>query len=253
MIRCPPRRTWCRLLRRAAGFIATSTSAASPGVAIAWSAKCSWKALTPCTVPAGARISAGKSGSVDRSLPNDGSLLGEPVPGELHAVPGVAGEADDDLVEGNNRLAHGPRLSRPGGTSVRGRSGLRCLWSGVPCLHSGPSQTVLLGTPPGIASGISPPGPPAGSADQISGGGGRTEARWFRAVITAAAELPSDCPSAVPDPTSATWAAALERTWVMAAAMDRTLIARVSSGASVARAVRFASNWSRVGWAVAQC
>ena len=56
---------------RAAGFIATSTSGASPGVMMSWSAKCSWKADTPGRVPAGARISAGKSGSVDRSLPND--------------------------------------------------------------------------------------------------------------------------------------------------------------------------------------
>ena len=38
---------------------------------MSWSAKCSWNAETPGRVPAGARISAGKSGSVDRSLPND--------------------------------------------------------------------------------------------------------------------------------------------------------------------------------------
>ena len=31
---------------------------------------CTWKLDTPCTVPAGARISAGYSGNVDRSLPN---------------------------------------------------------------------------------------------------------------------------------------------------------------------------------------
>ncbi len=56
---------------RAAGFIATSTSGRSPGVMMSWSAKCSWKAETPGRVPAGARISAGKSGSVERSLPKD--------------------------------------------------------------------------------------------------------------------------------------------------------------------------------------
>ena len=55
----------------AAGFIATSTFGASPGVRMSWSAKCSWKLETPGRVPAGARISAGKFGSVDRSLPND--------------------------------------------------------------------------------------------------------------------------------------------------------------------------------------
>src|SRR5664280_2819784 len=59
-----------RLALSAAGFIATSTSGASPGVMISWSEKCSWKPETPANVPAGARISAGKSGSVDRSLPN---------------------------------------------------------------------------------------------------------------------------------------------------------------------------------------
>src|SRR5690625_833588 len=55
----------------AAGFIATRTSGESPGVMMSWSAKCNWKLDTPGRVPAGARISAGKFGSVDRSLPND--------------------------------------------------------------------------------------------------------------------------------------------------------------------------------------
>jgi hypothetical protein len=55
----------------AAGFIATSTFGSSPGVVILWSAMLTWNADTPLTVPAGARISAGKSGSVERSLPND--------------------------------------------------------------------------------------------------------------------------------------------------------------------------------------
>ncbi len=54
----------------AAGFIATSTFGASPGVVMSWSEMWTWKAETPATVPAGARISAGYSGSVTRSLPN---------------------------------------------------------------------------------------------------------------------------------------------------------------------------------------
>src|SRR5213595_112582 len=54
----------------AAGFIATSTSGRSPGVRMSWSAKCSWKPDTPGSEPAGARISAGKSGNVERSLPD---------------------------------------------------------------------------------------------------------------------------------------------------------------------------------------
>src|SRR5919197_2952789 len=54
----------------AAGFIATSTLGASPGVRMSWSAKWTWKPETPGSEPAGARISAGKSGSVDRSFPS---------------------------------------------------------------------------------------------------------------------------------------------------------------------------------------
>ena len=65
-----PRGTSFRLALSAAGFMATSTSGLSPGVRMSWSAKCSWKLDTPGSVPAGARISAGKFGSVDRSLPN---------------------------------------------------------------------------------------------------------------------------------------------------------------------------------------
>ena len=38
---------------------------------MSWSEMWTWKLETPLTVPAGARISAGKSGSVDRSLPNE--------------------------------------------------------------------------------------------------------------------------------------------------------------------------------------
>src|SRR6478609_3881131 len=66
----PPRGRSPRFALRAAGFIATSTVGASPGVTTLWSAKCNWKADTPGRVPAGARISAGKSGRVDRLLPN---------------------------------------------------------------------------------------------------------------------------------------------------------------------------------------
>ena len=66
----PPRGRSARFAFNAAGFIATSTVGASPGVTTEWSAKCNWNADTPGIVPAGARISAGKSGSVDRLLPN---------------------------------------------------------------------------------------------------------------------------------------------------------------------------------------
>ena len=60
---------------RAAGFIATRTLGASPGVVMSWSEMCTWKADTPASVPAGARISAGYSGRVARSLPNSALAL----------------------------------------------------------------------------------------------------------------------------------------------------------------------------------
>ena len=44
---------------RAAGFMATRTLGLSPGVEMSWSEMWTWKAETPATVPAGARISAG--------------------------------------------------------------------------------------------------------------------------------------------------------------------------------------------------
>ena len=53
----------------AAGFIATRQSSRSPGVYTRWLPNWSWKLDTPKSVPAGARISAGKLGSVARSLP----------------------------------------------------------------------------------------------------------------------------------------------------------------------------------------
>src|SRR5215211_4445457 len=79
MSRPPPGRSE-RLAFSAAGFIATRTSGASPGVMMSWSAKCSWKELTPGRVPVGARISAGKFGSVERSLPKDAVSLVKRLP-----------------------------------------------------------------------------------------------------------------------------------------------------------------------------
>ena len=54
---------------RAAGFIAIRASGSSPGVRISRLPNCNWKPDTPAKVPAGARISAGKSGSVAISFP----------------------------------------------------------------------------------------------------------------------------------------------------------------------------------------
>ena len=68
-ITSPPGFRAARLVFSAAGFIATSTSGASPAVWIARLPKLIWNADTPNSVPCGARISAGKSGKVARSLP----------------------------------------------------------------------------------------------------------------------------------------------------------------------------------------
>ena len=59
MTRVPPVGRSSTLALKAAGFIATSTFGASPGVRISWSEMWIWKAETPARVPAGARISAG--------------------------------------------------------------------------------------------------------------------------------------------------------------------------------------------------
>ncbi len=65
----PPSRSASAFTFSAAGFIAISTSGWSPAVSIAVEPKLIWKAETPNVVPCGARISAGKSGKVARSLP----------------------------------------------------------------------------------------------------------------------------------------------------------------------------------------
>ena len=59
---------------------------------------CTWKLETPLTVPAGARISAGKSGIVDKSLPN-GAHRGESITRELHPIAGVSCEPDHQAME----------------------------------------------------------------------------------------------------------------------------------------------------------
>src|SRR5262245_24381772 len=74
-ISVPPFSRSRRLVLRAAGFMATSTLGASPGVTMSRDAKWIWNADTPARVPAGARISAGKSGSVARSFPSTAVAL----------------------------------------------------------------------------------------------------------------------------------------------------------------------------------
>ena len=64
----------------AAGFIATRTSGSSPGVWMSELEKLIWNPDTPGSDPAGARISAGKSGSVLMSLPNTAAVRVNCVP-----------------------------------------------------------------------------------------------------------------------------------------------------------------------------
>ena len=84
----------------AAGFIATSTSGASPGVKISLDEKWSWKPETPARLPAGARISAGKSGNVAMSLPAAAAALVNSVPVSCMPSPESPAEADDDVLDG---------------------------------------------------------------------------------------------------------------------------------------------------------
>ena len=70
----PPAGRSSRLVLSAAGFMATSTSGWSPGVWMSRLLKLIWKPLTPGREPAGARISAGKSGSVLTSLPKTAAV-----------------------------------------------------------------------------------------------------------------------------------------------------------------------------------
>src|SRR6185503_16903808 len=56
------------------------TSGASPGVWISDDEKWSWNPETPNKLPAGARISAGKSGNVEMSLPASAAAFANSVP-----------------------------------------------------------------------------------------------------------------------------------------------------------------------------
>ena len=76
---------------------------------MSWSAKCTWKPETPGSEPAGARISAGKSGKRREVVAEERRLAREAVARQLHPVAGVAGEADDDAIEVLDGLRGWPR------------------------------------------------------------------------------------------------------------------------------------------------
>ena len=86
-IRVPPWRRSARSVLRAAGFIATRQSGRSPEVEMSQSAIWIWKEETPGRVPAGARISAGKLGRVNRSLPKAAEVSAKRLPANCIPSP----------------------------------------------------------------------------------------------------------------------------------------------------------------------
>ncbi len=100
----------------AAGFIATSTSGASPGVKTSRLEKCSWKPLTPASVPAGARISAGKSGRVLRSLPASAVSLVKCCPASC--MPSPESPANRMTTSSRSSIALAPLAPAPATAAV---------------------------------------------------------------------------------------------------------------------------------------
>ena len=105
-ISVPPLGRSRRFVRSAAGFIATRTFGASPGVRMSWSEKWIWKPETPGSEPAGARISAGKSGSVERSLPSSAVSLVKRDPVSCMPSPESPAKRMIDAVDLLDGLGH---------------------------------------------------------------------------------------------------------------------------------------------------
>ena len=85
-------------------------SGASAGVRMSSLAKWIWKPDTPASEPAGARISAGKSGEGRQVVAGEGGRLGELRPGQLHAIAGVPGKSDGYSLDLLDRLLGGHGL-----------------------------------------------------------------------------------------------------------------------------------------------
>ena len=83
----PPLARAARCDLSAAGFIATSVSGSSPGVKIWCLENEIWKLETPANDPAGARISAGKSGNVEKSLPKTAVASAKRLPASCMPSP----------------------------------------------------------------------------------------------------------------------------------------------------------------------
>ena len=89
-----PGRRSSRLARSAAGFSATSTSGWSAGVRMSSEAKWTWKPETPGQRAGRCADLGGEVREGREVVAEEGGGLGELGAGELHAVAGVAGEAD---------------------------------------------------------------------------------------------------------------------------------------------------------------
>ena len=102
----------------AAGFMATSTSGLSPGVKTSRLEKMQLEAADPGQRPGGSANLGGEVGQGAQVVASQRRLVGELRAGDLHAVAGIAGEADDD----------GVRVLRPifaGAVTATGRQKLR--------------------------------------------------------------------------------------------------------------------------------
>src|SRR5215208_4867584 len=99
----PPGRRSPRLVLRAAGFMAMSASGSSPGVMMSSEEKEIWKPETPGREPRGARISAGKSGNVEMSLPKSAVALVNCVPATC--MPSLESPAKRMVTRDSSRIS----------------------------------------------------------------------------------------------------------------------------------------------------
>ena len=96
----------------AAGFIATSVSGSSPGVKIWCLENEIWKLEDAGQRTGGRADLGGEIGQRREVVAEDRGGVGEAIAGQLHAVAGVAREADRDAIPFLNRRADAARTVR---------------------------------------------------------------------------------------------------------------------------------------------
>ncbi len=120
-IKAPPAGRSPMFVLSAAGFIATRTSGWSPGVWMSDDEKLIWKPDTPGSEPAGARISAGKSGSVLMSLPKTAAVRVNCVP--VSCIPSPESPANRMVTRSSSWISGSSSLvavTRPRAPSCAG-------------------------------------------------------------------------------------------------------------------------------------